>query len=84
MTKRYQYNILCKECLKEGIEEKTYVGHWSYEKTPEGVKTTSHCHCDRGHRWKETSLNKKEELPVLPVKIVEDVFISKTNVMKTF
>ena len=84
MTKRYKYNTFCKECLKEGIEEQTYVGHWSYEKTSEGVKTVSHCHCNRGHRWKETTLNKKEELPILPVNIVEDVFLSKTNVMKTF
>ena len=39
MTKRYKYNTLCKECSKDSIEEKVYVGHWSYEKISGGIKT---------------------------------------------
>lgn len=84
MTKRYRYNTLCKECLKEGIEEKVYVGHWSYEQTPKGIITTSHCHCDRGHRWKETLNTNKTDLPALPTKLYEDIFLGKNSTMKAF
>jgi len=84
MAKRYKYNTFCKECLKEGIEEFTYVGHWTYETADGGVKVTSHCHCDRGHRWTELSETIHKDLPVLPSKLYEDIFINKENVMKAF
>ncbi|HUV84569.1 MAG TPA: hypothetical protein VMV86_02620 [Methanosarcinales archaeon] len=84
MTRRYKYNTLCEKCRKRGIEEEVYVGHWSYEVVDDGIKVTTHCHCNRGHRWKEVSETIKEELPVLPKKIFEDIFISKENIMKSF
>ena len=84
MTKRYKYNTNCPECLKEGIEEETYVGHWSYEKLIDRIRVTTHCHCDRGHRWKEFSDTVKKDLPILPNKLYEDIFLSKNNIMKAF